>query len=125
MGMDKQIYEELVTQHDELRTLIANCEELAEGLDAQVVEPETLLAEVARLRIAFQHHNRFEERLLRPLLPTELALIAHIDEHHTMNQGLGGNPVTAELRATIARIRNHLSLEERYFAASVGGAVVA
>jgi len=48
--------------------MMDRCEELADELDAGRMGPMQLTREVARLRLAFDAHNRFEEQLLRPVL---------------------------------------------------------
>jgi len=58
----------LAAQHADLREIIDCCEEIADEVDAGAADASRLLREVARLRIAFDEHNQFEEQLLRPLL---------------------------------------------------------
>ncbi|HEU0035845.1 MAG TPA: hemerythrin domain-containing protein [Kofleriaceae bacterium] len=116
---------ELQAQHDALRGMMERCEALADELDAGRMGPTQLMREVARLRLAFDAHNAFEEQLLRPVLLAEDAFGAtriekmvedHIHEHRTMREKLGrGSPVTSELRDVIAHLRAHLESEERYF----------
>jgi hypothetical protein len=114
---------ELADQHGRLRDMMERCEELAYALDAGTAEPDALLREVARLRTAFDAHNRFEEQLLRPLLVdadwmgavrASVMVEEHIEEHRSMRQQMG-SPTTAELRAVIASLRAHLQAEERAF----------
>jgi hypothetical protein len=78
---------------------------------------------VARLRLAFDAHNRFEEQLLRPALlaadafgevRVERMLEEHVVEHREMRARLGSG-ATADLREVIATLRAHLDAEERYF----------
>lgn len=113
----------LATQHAGLREMIERCEELADEVDAGAAAPTQLLREVARLRIAFDEHNQFEEQLLRPLLLDADWLGAvrvsrmvedHVEEHRAMRLGLRATP-TAELRGVLASLRDHLTSEERYF----------
>ena len=114
---------ELLSQHADLRTMIERCERMAEELDCGAVEPTVLTREVARLRVAFDVHNQYEERLLRPLLADTGAFAEvrldrmisdHVDEHRLMRHGLAAQ-LLDELRTTLARMRDHLAAEERYF----------
>jgi iron-sulfur cluster repair protein YtfE (RIC family) len=113
----------LSTQHAELREMIARCEDLADGLDAGHVEPSQLLREVATLRSAFDTHNRFEERVLHPVLldadwsgAVRIARMVedHVEEHRSMRRDLDAT-ASSELRAVLANLRVHLDSEERYF----------
>jgi hypothetical protein len=118
---------ELADQHARLRELIARCDELADALDAGDIEPAQLLPEVARLRLAFDAHNRFEEELLRPVLldadwlgVVRVARMVedHVEEHRAMRSAMStasGSATTAELRAALASLREHIATEERYF----------
>jgi hypothetical protein len=117
---------ELAAQHHALRGMMERCEQLADELDAGRMGPMQLTREVARLRLAFDAHNRFEEQLLRPaLLATdafgevrvERMLEEHVGEHRAMRAQLGSN-TTEDLRAVIASLRAHLEAEERYFLTS-------
>jgi hypothetical protein len=114
---------ELAAQHAALRGMMDRCEDLAGELDAGRMSPVQLTREVARLRLAFDSHNRFEEQLLRPVLldtdsfgevRLERMLEQHVDEHREIRFQLGSN-ATADLRAVIANLRAHLDAEERYF----------
>jgi hypothetical protein len=114
---------ELAAQHHALRGMMDRCEELADELDAGRTGPIQLTREVARLRLAFDAHNRFEEQLLRPALlaadafgevRVERMIEEHVGEHRAMRDELGSN-ATADLRAVIASLRAHLEAEERYF----------
>lgn len=114
---------ELAAQHDVLRGMMDRCEELADELDAGRMGPMQLTREVARLRLAFDAHNRFEEQLLRPVLlgtdafgevRVERMFEEHVGEHRAMRTQLGSNE-TVDLRAVIADLRAHLAAEERYF----------
>lgn len=122
----KHALAELIHQHDQIRDLIYRCETMADDLDSNKIEPSVLLAEVARLRILFDVHNKYEETLLRPILREsdsfgevriERMVADHVDEHRTMRENLG-SPITAELRATLEHLKWHLSTEERYFLSS-------
>lgn len=113
---------ELKAQHDALRGMMDRCEELADELDAGRGSPTQLTGEVARLRLAFDAHNTFEERLLRPVL-TEVDPFAgprlerlvedHVGEHREMRARLGSDQ-TSVLRDVIETLRAHLEAEERY-----------
>lgn len=114
---------ELMTQHESLRAMMDRCDELADQLDLDGIGPTQLLREVAKLRLAFDAHNVFEEQLLRPVLMSadafgetriERMVEEHVNEHRAMRSRLG-SPVTAELREVIANLRAHLAAEERYF----------
>lgn len=115
--------DELAAQHAVLRERIDRCEDLADEVDAGAAEPGPLLAEVARLRAAFDAHNQFEERLLRPLLldadwmgavRVSRMVEDHVHEHRAMRAGLAAGP-TSELRRVLADLRAHLETEEHYF----------
>jgi hypothetical protein len=109
----------LATQHADLRDRIARCEQLADELDAGRVEPAALLREVADLRVAFDRHNRFEQRWLPPLLAAQPGAVRvsrmvddHIDEHRAIRRALVPG-AAAELRGVLADLRDHLDNEER------------
>lgn len=102
-------FAELLRQHAEIRVLIDHCEGLADELDRGAIEPASVLMEVAHLRDTFETHCRYEERFVRPIIDD-----AHINEHRGAAEVLG-SPITGELRATLARLRNHLDSEDRYF----------
>jgi Hemerythrin HHE cation binding domain len=113
---------ELKAQHDALRGMMDRCEDLADALDAGRMGPTQLLREVARLRLAFDAHNQFEEKLLRPALLEGDALAGvridrmvedHVNEHRTMRQKLASSETTV-LRDVIETLRAHLEAEERY-----------
>jgi hypothetical protein len=113
-------------QHDALREMIDHCESLADELDAGRGDPSHLTHEVAKLRIAFDAHNKFEEQLLRPVLREmdafgdvriDRMVADHVGEHHAVREQLGDGP-TAMLRSAIDHLRVHLQAEERYFLSS-------
>ena len=113
----------LLRQHADLRARISRCEQLAEQFDADLVEPAQLLQEVAALRIAFDDHNQFEERALRPVLldaewlgavQTAHMVEDHVEEHRALRRDLDIGTASA-LRAVLASLRTHLEAEERYF----------
>jgi hypothetical protein len=114
---------ELAAQHAMLRELIERCDELADQVDAGAANAGRLVDEVARLRVAFDAHNQFEEQLLRPLLldadwmgAVRVARMVedHVEEHRAMRGSLADGP-TAALRDVLASLRDHLTAEERYF----------
>ena len=113
---------ELEAQHDALRGMMDRCEDLADELDAGRMGPTQLMREVARLRLAFDAHNQFEEKLLRPALLDGDAFAAirierlvedHVNEHRAMRQKLASSE-TVVLRDVIETLRAHLEAEERY-----------
>ena len=113
---------ELKAQHDVLRGMMQRCEELAFELDAGRCGPMQLTREVARLRLAFDAHNTFEEQLLRPVLREVDAFSApridkmvedHVGEHRAMRESLASSE-TRVLRDVIETLRAHLEAEERY-----------
>lgn len=113
---------ELKAQHDALRKMMDRCEELSAQLEAGNTYTVELTREIARLRLAFQAHNSFEEQLLRPVLLStdELAearidrmVEDHVGEHHAMGDQLDTKEVGV-LRDTIEMLRAHLDAEERY-----------
>ena len=114
--------DELADQHAMLRELMERCEELADAVDAGTPDAGELLAEVGRLRAAFDAHNRFEEELLRPLLldidwlgavRVSRMVEDHLEEHRALRRELRATP-TSELRNVIVDLRDHLVTEERY-----------
>jgi hypothetical protein len=123
MKSPSRVLAELSAQHAALRGMMERCEQLADQLDAGRMGPLQLMREVERLRLAFDAHNRFEEQLLRPVLleadgfgdaRVERMVHEHVSEHRAM-RGQLASPATAELRAAIAALREHLEAEERYF----------
>jgi hypothetical protein len=107
--MNATVLKELRAQHEELRALTDQCEELADALDAGRVEAAPVLARVAELREKLAAHNRFEERVLPPIEHDD-----HVTEHRVMHDGLD-NPITRELRETLHRLRRHIAIEERFY----------
>jgi len=117
---------ELMKQHEAIRAIMDRCEALADELDDGRGDPSQLTREVAKLRLAFDAHNRFEEQLLRPVLREidafgdvriDRMIADHIGEHHAVREQLGDGP-TAMLRSAIDTLRVHLQAEERYFLSS-------
>jgi len=112
----------LSEQHAELRDRMARCEQLADDFDAGAAEPSLLLREVAELRVAFDQHNEFEERVLRPLLldidwlgAVRVAGMVedHVEEHRAIRRELDTR-ASRDLRDVLASLRRHLETEERY-----------
>lgn len=118
---------ELMSQHDSLRVMMDLCEDMANHLDAHPDgDPGPLTRELARLRLAFDAHNKFEEQLLRPVLLEHDAFGTvriqrmvedHVHEHRTIGERLA-SPATAALRDVIETLRAHLDAEERYLLSS-------
>ena len=119
----RELLAALAQQHADLRERIARCERLANRFDAGLLDPSQLLHEVSALRIAFDDHNQFEERALRPVLldadwlgAVRVARMVedHVEEHRAIRRELDTG-TAAELRAVLASLRQHLDTEERYF----------
>ena len=122
--MASHLFDELMQQHDALRAHMDRCEQLADDLDAGRAPDGVLTSEVASLRVAFDAHNQFEERWLRPVLldafddmRVDRMFADHVGEHREMRQHFGDGPI-GELRAALDNLRAHLAAEERYFASS-------
>jgi hypothetical protein len=113
---------ELLAQHDMLRAIIDRCVELADDLDRGSGEPDRLVREVARLRVAFAVHNGYEEGVI-PAILRELdafgevrvasMLADHAAEHASLRVRLAGP--TTELRAALRELREHLATEEEVY----------
>lgn len=118
---------QLIDQHDTLRQIMDRCEDLADELDSTPgIDPEPLLREIAKLRIAFDAHNKFEEGLLRPVLlahdshgkvRVDRMVEDHVHEHQAVRAKLT-SPTTEALRDVIDTLRAHLDAEERYLLTS-------
>jgi hypothetical protein len=113
---------ELSRQHADLCERISRCEQLADRFDADLLDPALLLHEVAALRSAFEHHDRFEERALRWLLldtdgfggvRIRHMVEDHVAEHRALQRDLDAG-AARELRSVLASLRKHLETEERY-----------
>lgn len=114
--MDRShVLESLLTQHASIRALIEACAELESTADLERA--------LARLRLAFDEHNRYEEAVLRPILGDvdafdevrlERMLDDHVAEHGALADGMAMSSPAA-LRALLATLRDHLAMEERYF----------
>jgi hypothetical protein len=115
---------ELEAQHDLLRGMMDRCEDLADELDAGRSGPMQLTREVARLRLAFDAHNKFEEQLLRPVLLDQMSAtrLEHVIDSHVADHGLLrkrlASTETSALRGVIDAMRAHLEAEERYLFAA-------
>jgi hypothetical protein len=116
--------QELLAQHAKLRDMIERCEKLADELDRDGGDPTPLTREVARIRLAFDAHNSYEEQLLRPVLEAtdsfgpvriDRMVSEHVDEHRSMRTRLAGWSATEVLREVLHNLRSHLETEERYF----------
>jgi hypothetical protein len=104
---------ELDTQHADLRERMARCEQLADELDAGVLDPQRLTREIVELRLAFDAHNKFEEQVL-PLVVEHARIVEdHAGEHRVMRERLGSTETRA-LRETIDLLRAHLDAEQRF-----------
>ncbi|MBA3455663.1 MAG: hemerythrin domain-containing protein [Deltaproteobacteria bacterium] len=122
-----RVLSELIAQHDTLRGMMDHCEDLANSLDDHPdSDPTPLTRELARLRLAFDAHNRFEEHLLRPVLlehdafgnvRVERMVDDHVHEHRAIRDRLA-SPATSALRDVIETLRAHLDAEERYLLTS-------
>lgn len=117
----------LAHQHADLHERISRCEQLADRFDADLLDPAQLLGEVTALRIAFDDHNQFEERALRPVLldadslggmrtsrMVEDHVKEHVEQHRALRRDLDVG-TAFELRAVLASMRKHIEAEERYF----------
>lgn len=114
---------ELLHQHDQLRGMVDACLGLIEQLDSGAAVAGALAQEIARLRIAFEAHNRHEEAILRPVLIAADAFGAvrvdqmieeHVREHRAVRQTLATIEVDG-LVEILSTLRSHLDDEERWF----------
>lgn len=105
----------LLAQHAALRTLIDACTALESAPDLERA--------VARLRLAFEDHNRYEETVLRPILSDvdafdevriERMLADHVAEHRALADRMA-TVSRGALQALLGTLRDHLATEERYF----------
>ncbi len=115
---------ELKAQHELLRDMMERCEAFADELEAGRCGPLQLTREVSRLRLAFEAHNKFEEKMLRPVLlagipaaAMDLRIEEHVAAHRTMRFALATSE-TAMLREVIASIRAHLDAEEHFLSSA-------
>jgi hypothetical protein len=114
----KDVLTKLLAQHATLRALMDECDMLI--AEAEVVDLERV---VARLSLAFDAHNHFEESVLVPILVDTDAFDAvrlarmmssHESEHRTLHERLRA-PEPGGVLETVAILREHLDAEERYF----------
>jgi iron-sulfur cluster repair protein YtfE (RIC family) len=113
---------ELEAQHDALRAMMDRCEQLADELDADRTSQLRLTRELARLRLALDAHNAFEEQLLRSMLPgndafadarIERMVQDHIEQHRSIRVRLDSTK-TSSVRDVIDNLRAHLDAEGSY-----------
>ena len=110
-------------QHDQLRVLADECEALAAPVAADREITTDLRRAVAKLRIAWEAHNRYEESVLAPILlatdafgelRVEEMVRGHRHEHVLVRSTM--TPTTVrELRSVLALLRRHLAEEEAFF----------
>ncbi|CAN5909315.1 hypothetical protein BH11MYX2_BH11MYX2_10090 [soil metagenome] len=115
--------QELISQHDNLREIMDHCADLMDSLDSHPQgDPRPLTQQIAKLRAAFDVHNTYEERLLKPTLlahdlygtlRVERMVNDHVQEHGLIGARLG-SPAIESLRDVIETLRAHLEAEERY-----------
>ncbi|MGN6104890.1 MAG: hemerythrin domain-containing protein [Kofleriaceae bacterium] len=120
--LSRRALADLAAQHAALRDSMNRCEVMADELDARGGDPLPLVREVARLRLAFDAHNAYEEQLLRPVLvyadphaETRIDRMVedHVGEHRAVCSQLLSSD-TQLLRDAIELLRAHLDAEERY-----------
>jgi hypothetical protein len=120
--MPSRILMELLAQHAALRQLIDRCEQQARRLDDDR-DPAVMARELARLRVAFDAHNDYEESVLEELLGQadafgevrhERMVLDHLGEHRLLRSQLE-HGLDGELRLALDRLRGHLAAEERMF----------
>ena len=114
--MDRtHVLERLLAQHASLRTLMEACEQLESAPDLERA--------IARLRLAFEEHNRYEDAVLGPILRDvdafddvriERMLGDHAAEHRALANRMAMLSPGA-LQGLLATLREHLASEERYF----------
>lgn len=114
--MDRtHVLELLLAQHASLRSLMEACEQFESAADLERA--------IARLRLAFEQHNRYEETVLRPILGDvdafddvrlDRMVGGHVAEHHALADRMAMVSPGA-LQALLATLREHLASEERCF----------
>ena len=116
---------ELFEQHEALRTIMDDCEQAADDIDAGRGDFGRLARDITKLRMAFEAHNIHEETLLPKILReldafgdvrVSYMVADHIDEHRALRARLDGP--TADLRSALYSLRAHLAGEERMFLSS-------
>lgn len=125
----QQALAKIAAHHEALRARMDCCTQLATDVESGGCSPDTLALELAELRAAFDRHNRFEEDMLRPILRAiaeglrvDGIVSAHVAEHRHLDDRFATGPL-AELRSTIAMLRDHLAAEESYFALAATRAI--
>jgi citrate lyase gamma subunit len=111
----KDILTKLLAQHATLRALMDECDVLIAAVDLERM--------VARLSLAFDAHNQFEESVLAPILGDidafdDVRLTRMVADHGAEHRALRERLRAVEpgaVRATVATLREHLEAEERYF----------
>lgn len=103
--------------------MVDTCLNAADRIDAGEPAEGELAQAIARLRIAFEAHNRHEEALLRPVLiaadsfgpvRVDQMIDEHIREHRAVRQTLAEIELDG-LVDLLATLRKHLDEEERWF----------
>lgn len=115
MSAFTELQAELEIQHTVLRDMMDNCLALADDLDAGQVAADTVLRAVAKLRMAFEAHTKFEEQMLGDL--RVMRLTEHVAEHRALHDRLDTSAtptqkVTIALRLAITRMREHIDSEQ-------------
>lgn len=118
--------QQLLAEHDELRTLLARAAQIAADILCGVAPPTALHDVLQLCRSSLAAHNASEERLLGPILQHDFAwgqaridrmFEEHRAEHAEMHAALTGAdlkiaPKIADLREMIEA---HMAAEERTF----------
>jgi hypothetical protein len=114
--MDRsEVLELLLAQHTSLRLLMDACEEMETEADLERA--------LARLRLAFAEHNRYEETVLRPILDgidgfSDVRIVRMVEDHVGEHRALADRMAMLSrgaLKALLTTLREHLATEERYF----------
>ena len=131
---------ESLAQHEALHRIMRRCEHLADELDEAGGSSLRLLHEVVRLRGAFERHNRADQHTdqrtghhtgPRALPPLARGASSGRAEHRdpplaelVRIEPIVGDPLamgpTAELRAAIAALREHLVTEAHHLRSTRG-----
>jgi len=122
-----QIRAELLDQHAQIRTLMAEIRRIAERARSGEPVGGALRSGLALLSAAFMEHNAREEELLRPVIPTvdawgkaraEIMDETHVREHDALRQAILGIPHTprefagAGVEDLFDRVLKHMEREE-------------
>lgn len=125
-----EIRRELLTQHANIRTLIAAIRRTADSATRGADVGEALREALERLDLVLREHNAREEALLGAIIPTvdawgparaEIMGEAHRREHQELVETLCGMPVTpiefagAGAQALFDRLLAHMESEEKVF----------